>query len=371
MDKHFLSAYKSSKDNNFNLIRFIAALLVLLSHSFPLAGTGGAEPLKSLIGISAGAVAVDIFFITSGYLITSSYFSRSNIIAFVWARLLRIYPGLIIAVLFCVFVIGLFFTTHNADSYLSHRQTLEYLVKNISLIFGVEYKLPGVFLNVPYKEAVNGSLWTLPYEVKMYALLVLILGFISYLERWIKVFSIKNSIFLISLFSISLHIWNNYHPFLPEQFVRLFSMFFVGAVFFLWSEKVLLSTKLSLFAFLALLLTSFTNDVFFIFYCILLPYLVFYLAYIPSGFIRRFNDFGDYSYGIYIYAFPVQQSIAAIIPNVSVLTMMALSFACTLILSILSWHLIEKRFLKLKGSYVYIENIMKKYALTRKLIRTE
>jgi peptidoglycan/LPS O-acetylase OafA/YrhL len=102
----------------------------------------------------------------------------------------------------------------------------------------------------------------------------------------------------------------------------------------------------------------FNKQLFFIGYIIFLPYLVFYVAYIPSGFVRNFNKFGDYSYGIYLYAFPVSQSIAAVIPNISLIKMVCISFIVTFLLSILSWHLIEKRFLKIKGNYSKFEKII-------------
>ena len=131
-----LSTYTTSRDNNFNLIRFVAALLVLHSHSFALAlGSGDAEPLRNTIGMTWGIIAVDIFFITSGFLITSSYFARNNLLFFAWARILRIYPALIAAILFCVFIVGLWFTTHSAWEYLTSGQTLKFLLKNVFFVF--------------------------------------------------------------------------------------------------------------------------------------------------------------------------------------------------------------------------------------------
>lgn len=361
---NLLSTYKNSRENNFNLIRFIAASLVLFSHSFALAlGSPDFEPMRSTIGMTWGDIAVDIFFITSGFLITSSYLSNKGLFAFVWARALRIYPALIVAIIFCV-SIGAWFTVLSTQEYFSSLQTYKYIIKNAILFFNIEYTLPGVFLNVPAPSAVNGSLWTLPHEVKMYALLTIILGFTAYISRWLKFITIRNITLLVGIFSMGFHIFNHFYEVLTTPFIRLFAMFFVGAAFYTWGDKVRLSSKWFAFGLPLLLASSFNKDLFFIFYCLSLPILVLYLAYVPSGRIRKFNKIGDYSYGIYIYAFPVQQSLAAIVPNISVAEMVIFSFLVTLFLSVLSWHLIEKKCLKLKGKYLLIENFVRNFGLT-------
>lgn len=83
-----------------------------------------------------------------------------------------------------------------------------------------------------------------------------------------------------------------------------------------------------------------------------IAYVLFYLVYVPVGQLRTFNQVGDYSYGVYIYAFPVQQSVAALLPGVSVIAMISISAVVTLLLAALSWHLLERRALRLKGHYV-------------------
>ena len=179
-----LSEYTVGRNNNFNLIRFAAAFMVLFSHSFVLIfGREGYEPLKSIIGFSLGDIAVDIFFIISGFLVTASLLLRNNLIAFAWNRFLRIYPALIIAVLFSVFIVGGLFTTLSTIDYLSDSETYKFLIKNTTLVFGSHIYLFHVFENAPYKNALNAPLWTLPWEVRMYGLLFII-GAFYYFINW-------------------------------------------------------------------------------------------------------------------------------------------------------------------------------------------
>ena len=128
-------------------------------------------------------------------------------------------------------------------------------------------------------------------------------------------------------------------------------MFFTGSAFFVLRDRIVLSHSIFL-AFLAgLLFSAHHPRWFFIVYMATLVYILFYIAYVPSGFIRAYNRLGDYSYGVYIYAFPVQQSIAASIRGVSVGPMVIYSSVIALILAALSWHLLEKHALKRKARF--------------------
>jgi len=346
--KASLAEYATGRDNNFNLIRFIAASLVLFSHSHVLvSGSEMAEPLRSSIGMTWGSIAVDVFFIISGFLITCSFFSRKTLTAFIRARLLRLYPALIVATTVCVFA-GLHFTTLTPSEYLSHSHTHRFFIKNATLLFGTFNKLPGVFLDTPWKESVNGSLWTLPFELRMYALLAFFLSLATFLEKRESAVDAKRLLLALAAMALLLNLINHFHPFLPVQFVHLFSMFFMGAACFAWKEKIQLSWKAAAICLPVLLFPLVSKNLFFIGYCFVMPYLTLFAACVPAGPVRKFNNFGDYSYGVYIYAFPVQQSLVQVMPGINLSGMIILSFLITLSLAVLSWHTIEKRFLLLK-----------------------
>ena len=348
-----LSNYSQGRDNNFNLLRIMAALAVLVTHSFALAiGTGAAEPFQGTLGMTMGSIAVDVFFVTSGFLVTGSLLTRQNAREFLWARFLRVFPALLVMLLLTVFVLGPFFTSRSLLSYLIVSQTYRYLLSCATLVSGVQYNLPGVFDDNPFKQAVNGSLWSLPYEIRMYA--ILLVGWLA-LRRIQPVggraFSaaLASAVLVAGLFVLVRHIKG-----LPaDLFVRLFFMFFSGAALYVLKERIVLAHSYFWLCILALLSSAMVSPrVFFVVYLLTIAYAVLYLAYIPSRPVRTYNRVGDYSYGVYIYAFPVQQSVAALIPGVSILMLFLISSCITLSLAVLSWHLLERWALSCKTQFV-------------------
>lgn len=348
-----LSGYIQGRDNNFNIIRIIAALSVLVTHSFALAlGTGNAEPFRNSLGMTIGDIAVDIFFLTSGFLVTASLMIRQNIVEFIWARFLRIFPGLLIMLILTVFVMGVLITSIPATSYLTNLDVYIYFAKAVTLISGVNFSLPGVFTDNPYKNTVNGSLWTMPWEIRMYIILAMVWYVLKVIPTVrLKLFKIiivtlacVGGIYLLAaqIFSLSSAV----------TFSRLFFMFFAGATCYILKERIVLLRWIFWFLFVCLFFAALNKYLFFIIYILVIAYILFYIAYVPSGYIRKYNQLGDYSYGVYIYAFPVQQSVAALVPGVSVTMMIIISTSVTIPLAVLSWHLLEKRCLDLKGRYV-------------------
>jgi peptidoglycan/LPS O-acetylase OafA/YrhL len=142
---------------------------VLVSHSFTLStGDPEVEPFVREIGLTLGTIAVDIFFVTSGFLVTGSLLARNNIIEFFAARALRIYPGLWVSQILTVLVVGFWFTNERPPAFFSQWDTWHYLIKNCTLFHDVVLTLPGAFETAPYPTGgVNASLWTLPIELRM------------------------------------------------------------------------------------------------------------------------------------------------------------------------------------------------------------
>ena len=126
-------------------------------------------------------------------------------------------------------------------------------------------------------------------------------------------------------------------------------MFGSGVLLFMFRDRVILSTKYLIVIIAIILAATLYRPLFVAVTYSSLCYLVIYLAYIPKGFIRKFNNLGDYSYGIYIYGYPIQQSIEQLWPNLHVLVYFIVTYFCTLLLSILSWHFIERRMLRYKN----------------------
>ncbi len=170
-----LSDYAVGRDNNFTLLRFSAAMTVLFAHSIAALGLPPErEFFFSRLGFSLGEMGVDMLFVTSGFLVTASLVGRQNLIAYFWARILRVYPGMWVMLVLTVFILAPALTTLQLADYFASPKTWDYFRKCATLIGGVRYSLPGVFETVPLKGEFNGSLWTMPVEVRMYLYLAAI-----------------------------------------------------------------------------------------------------------------------------------------------------------------------------------------------------
>lgn len=322
--------------NNFDFVRFVAATAVLYSHCFAVTGFGGDEPLVRWTRgeFTFGGVAVRVFFVISGYLVTTSWIRKPKIAAFVSARCLRIFPALAVALAYCV-LIGALTTTLPLMDYLVHPDTLRYYWHNLTL--QTEFFLPGVFEHNPAPRAVNGSLWSLYYELRAY-LVVLALGAVGLMRRhWLGVFAWLAATSLIFLYRDAWGIAaDNDWP-----VVNAFICFVGGAVTALLPDLLRWSGCAALAALVALPLslgTPASNAAMDLF----LISATLWFAHRPLPAISQFGRYGDFSYGIFIYAFPTQQLIAWSGAVTTPYAMLALAFPTTLLLAMFSWHWVER-----------------------------
>lgn len=331
----------SRRSNNFNLIRMLAATAVLVSHSYPLSlGETAVEPLNNVLGISLGELAVITFFCVSGFFISMSRERAPSIIDFFSARFLRIYPGLTMALLLAVFVIGTVFTTLGASEYLSDGKIYRYIDNNL-LLFNMKFQLPGLFQDNPY-PGINGSLWTLFYEVMLYVL-VGVLGALSFFgagKRFFWFLTVYVAVYLgFKLLGIHTSLVTELHR---AQFFFSWSFpFVIGMALYRYRHNIKLRP---VWLVPLLVLAGGTLHTAYFFECFVLAwtYLIFYLGFSTHSFFDRYNKLGDYSYGVYIYAFPVQEILAHQFKGIDPLVMIALAFPVVLIAAVLSWHLLEK-----------------------------
>lgn len=320
------------RKNNFNLIRFCAAAAVVVSHSFSLCnGPGPKEPLYDALGFSLGIAAVYVFFAISGFFIAKSFDSRTSNIDFIVARALRIFPGLLAAGLFAAFVIGPLFTSHSLSDYLSNSATWTYTPLSLSMVWWRD-SLPGVFEENPISRQVNGPLWTLYYEAFCYASLF-VLGCMRLLRT--ATFPVTFVVYLLAY----VYAVNSGRAY----FYALLSLpFMIGVGLYLYRHLLpvrgyICAALLSMSS-LAIMLELEIRELF----VVTLSYCSLWLGFANIPFLGLYNRLGDYSYGIYIYGYPLQQALAASTPGIEPLAMSILALAASAFLAATSWHLIER-----------------------------
>jgi peptidoglycan/LPS O-acetylase OafA/YrhL len=343
-----LSEYARSRDNNFTLLRLLAAFTVVLYHSWSALGIGGRDFAYDYVGREIAEMALDMLFVTSGFLVTASLFNRGDLTHFLWARALRLFPAMWLMVPLTVFVLAPALTTLPVKDYLESPTTWEYVRKTATVVGGVRWSLPGVFDTLPLKGEFNGSLWTLPIEARMY--IYLAVGWIAF-AWWpqirVRTLSYVAPIAAAVMFVVILRA--RAQGVLGNGNVEIF-MFFMGSSLYFWREKLFMNrvtfVALPLIVIAASLLIG--PSVAFPLYLLCVAPFMLHLAYIPGGPIRRFNSCGDYSYGVYIYAFPVQQTLALLFPKITILAMAGSAAVISFALAFCSWNLVEKRAMGLK-----------------------
>lgn len=325
--------------NNFTALRWFAAGLVLYWHSFVFLGLP--EP-HFLQWIPLGTLGVYVFFAISGFLVMQSWESDPHAFRFIYRRALRIFPGLLVCIALSVFPFGAWLTTLDLGTYLKHPVTWHYF-SNVFLY--ITYHLPGVFENARVPYAVNGSLWSLPAEFFMY-LVITVLGLLK-APRF--VFTI-----MLAVFVLATVFWASKTSEMLVIYRTDFRQVVTYGAYFL-SGSLILKYKLLRFASVGniLLLAIFWlslsrwQDAFVFGSYLALPFFVLVLGTANTPLLSRLSSH-DYSYGIYIYAFPIQQAVVYLMPEVGLWMYLFICSFLVLLSAGLSWYFVEKPFLHFK-----------------------
>lgn len=338
------------KENNFGILRLLFAILVIVSHSSEIIdGNRSRELMTRIFGtLSFGELAVDGFFLISGYLITKSFVQSQSTSSYLAKRLARIVPGYLVAFWICVLVIA---PLAGAVQPLSSGQVIRHQM--MLSLFLLPPNVSGVFTGLPY-PALNAPMWTIAYEMACYLATVCV-GLSG-------MFNPRRRILWL-LCAATLLILNALHAFdgltteghrLPMSLLRFGSLFAVGSVYFLFRDNVKLGALGAATAGLALIAGLFIGSVAETAFAIFGAYLIFWYALkVRVSPLSRIANRADLSYGLYLYAWPIQSLMVwtykfpissassgpLMLTGLSVLATGAVAYA--------SWALIERPCLRL------------------------
>lgn len=323
----------SNHNNNYNSIRFILAASVIFYHSFGLTGAKGyidyldAYTLRT--GLSLGGLAVDCFFFLSGLFVMASFYKDQSPVAFIIRRFCRVWPGLFVCLAVTACIACLISKPGSALAYLVDPSFYQYVVRNSYL--SLVWQIPGVFENRAY-GSINGSIHTLPTEVKAY-LILLCLGAAGVLRRKPMVFA-SGTLLLLAV-TTCFPFFTQYLT-MPDYAMAPLGMFFAGMMLFAAAPYVRIRWWYILLCAAPIVLVP-------------RPWnaapalaaaatLMMAVGQMKHGWRPKY----DISYGVYIYGWPSQQFVLTFFPNLNpyLLFGSALLLACAFATA--SWRIVEK-----------------------------
>lgn len=327
------------ENNSFGVIRLAMAIAVLVSHSYWFTtGSKIADPLVRFTGHSIGEHAVQVFFFLSGILVAQSLLRSRSVLNYAVARVLRIFPALIVCVLLTAFVLGPLFTSGSLLQYFTDKQLPLYLLKTLMLITG-SAPLPQLFHDQALPDVVNVSLWTLKYEVLCYIGLGAV-GAIGLMNERLRPYTTALLIALVALVFVGRPKSLDTYTFIDN--LRYFALYFyAGVVAYLLRDHLRISGLILVplaAAFVALIGTRFGE----LACCLCLGYATLWFATFTFGPLRAFTNDNDYSYGVYIFAGPIQQLVVALLPDHGATAVSLHALLIAVPLAVFSWELIER-----------------------------
>jgi peptidoglycan/LPS O-acetylase OafA/YrhL len=331
------------------LIRLAACTFVLLFHCFPLTGTS--DPIQPMFEITLGMVGVMILFGVSGFLVSASWFNDSRVRAYFVKRGLRIFPGLIASLIITAFLIGPVVTSLSVGDYLTHPTPYLYVLKG-SFLDTFSGRLPGVFESNPFPDVVNGSLWTVPIEWCCYIAVAGAAITRAFRHRWLLVGILL--VLFVAMVVVAPPIDASIAPEDQQNSFLLMLLpcgsFLTGVLMFLWRQNVRLYPW-TLAVALAILPLPLPAGLHIGLEMIAVPYAAIHLGLRRPGRVAVLVRPGDVSYGVYVYAYPLQQSLAQGIAGLAPATMFALTFPIAWLMGFVSWHWLEHPALQLKRRF--------------------
>lgn len=335
-----------ARKNNFDFSRLLFALFVVITHSYALTGNDQIDFLFQATSgkMSLSYIGVRGFFVISGYLILQSLTRSANVIDYMWKRILRLFPGLIVMLIFTICLVPCVYEETRIQL-LDNSTYLTYLPNNLKL-YTPQFTIDGVFESNPFRSSVNGSLWTIQYEFSLYLILIFLFTVRKNLifTRIIVAGAFTALLFGNTLFYDNLKIYN-------ENLLDFGYFFFSGCLFSAFSISEIINKKIFILASLVVLILSIPTAMFSITKLIAIPILVILTSASSTKYINEIGSkIGDLSYGIYIYAFPIQQTIVYF-SKCNTLQLILASIIITSIIASFSWHFIEKKALRYKSIF--------------------
>jgi peptidoglycan/LPS O-acetylase OafA/YrhL len=325
--------------NCFDFLRFFFAFDILLAHLWELSES---NRLFFLSTISNSSIAVKGFFVISGFLVAKSYSNRTSLKEYFIKRVKRILPAYVFVILFTTLFLSVS-SNYGLYSYFTSISTYQYVAWNLVFLNFIHPCLPGIF-DDNLMCAVNGALWTLKIEEGFY----IILPFVFYLiTKFKKPFLVLLLLYILSvLYFYGIQFYFN-KPLFAKQLPGYLSYFVVGIFLFLnFSDLLKHKLKIAIISITILLVSNYFSSNSNIFYPAALGSVVIIAAY-SLPFFNNFGKYGDFTYGLYIFHFPIIQLFRHYNlfekhdPYFIGVVVVLLSF----LLAIFSWFVIEKRFL--------------------------
>jgi peptidoglycan/LPS O-acetylase OafA/YrhL len=341
----------AGRTTGFDYLRIVLAVCVVAGHTIDVSyGLRFANTLENTFLLRPfTAIILAMFFALSGFLVAGSLERSRSLVSFMGLRCIRLVPALAFETVMVALILGPLLTSFPLGQYFSDPLFARYF---LNILGDIQYALPGMFAGNPWAGTVNGQLWTLPFELLCYvSLFVLALFHLHRKREFFLGFVVGLNVLLVAKYML-FDPWNP-SPVLSGNVLLL--SFLYGVAMYLYRDKLFHTKTMGILAAVicfALLVNSATDY--------LVPAVAAYLT-VYLGLLRpKLNAFlksGDYSYGIFLYGFPIQQAVAQVLGPAGHhwYWNLVISLPLTVGIAMVSWHLVEKPALVIRPRLMHLE----------------